>query len=41
VLTLADLAACIEELEDIDRAAHQAQSPMVSEALAALFHASA
>jgi hypothetical protein len=39
-LTLADLAACIEELEDIDRAAHREASPMVDKTLRDLFHVS-
>lgn len=38
-LTIADLAACIEELEDIDRAAHRETSPVVEEKLRALFNA--
>jgi hypothetical protein len=37
-LTLADLAACVEELEDIDRATRRDASPVVEEKLRALFH---
>lgn len=38
-LTLADLAACLEELEDIDRSCHRETSPVVEEKLRSLFNA--
>ncbi|MFA6288070.1 MAG: hypothetical protein WC661_11860 [Opitutaceae bacterium] len=40
-LTLADLTACIEELEDIDRAGRREASPVVEAKLRELFHATA
>ena len=40
-LTLADLMACVEELEDIDRATRRDASPVVEEKLRSLFHATA
>lgn len=40
-LTLLDFAACVEELEDIDRAANRQPSPLVTTALRDLFHAPA
>lgn len=40
-LTLADFSACIEELEDIDRASHREPSPVVDPKLEALFNATA
>ncbi|MFY9924131.1 MAG: hypothetical protein WAK51_06620 [Opitutaceae bacterium] len=38
-LSIADLSACVEELEDIDRAAHRDTSPVVEEKLRAIFNA--
>jgi hypothetical protein len=40
-LTIVDLVACVEELEDIDRAMRRDASPIVEEKLRVLFNATA